>query len=209
MKNTIKRMIAIIMAAFTTLSVAILPASAESTSLVYEKEYYIEVEKTPSELAAYNEKVESGEIVEVDDSMETYEYIYNYNDDSSVFRLAEGYAIVDSEMTTRKVEAIKEQEGEWFPGVFVDISNSVSLDKDPDELLVKGDQYMDGDNIYKIRILGDVNGDGKIKANDSRYILRVSSGEEVAENPYVYDINGDGKIMADDAMLLLHITLDS
>lgn len=59
--------------------------------------------------------------------------------------------------------------------------------------------------IVKDVILGDVDGDGKVTASDSRTILRASVGLEklTEEQKKAADIDEDGKITASDARLAL------
>ena len=56
--------------------------------------------------------------------------------------------------------------------------------------------------IVKDVVLGDIDGDGKVTAADSRLILRASVGlEEIDAN--VADMDGDGKVTSSDARLAL------
>lgn len=52
---------------------------------------------------------------------------------------------------------------------------------------------------------GDVNGDGKVTADDARKALRASAKLENLTNKETLaaDINGDGKVTADDARTIL------
>lgn len=63
------------------------------------------------------------------------------------------------------------------------------------------------------RILGDVNGDGKITASDARLALRAAASLENLDSPsfYAADVNFDYKITAMDARLILRVAagLDS
>ena len=56
-------------------------------------------------------------------------------------------------------------------------------------------------------LLGDVNGDGKIKANDGRLILRCAAGLDTLEGDakLAADANQDGKIKANDARIVLRV----
>ena len=64
--------------------------------------------------------------------------------------------------------------------------------------------------IGKIIILGDVNGDGKIRANDARKALRFSAELETpTEFEFTAsDVNGDGKIRANDARKILRASAE-
>lgn len=53
--------------------------------------------------------------------------------------------------------------------------------------------------------MGDVNGDGRILADDALFALRMSVGLESAEGQekLAADVNGDGRVLADDALAIL------
>lgn len=61
-----------------------------------------------------------------------------------------------------------------------------------------------------LTVLGDINGDGSVKANDARTALRASAGfvELTAEQQLAADVNGDGKVKANDARLILRFAAD-
>jgi len=54
-------------------------------------------------------------------------------------------------------------------------------------------------------LLGDVNGDGKVKSNDAALALRIAAGlvEPTPEQILAADMNGDGKIRSNDAFAIL------
>lgn len=64
-------------------------------------------------------------------------------------------------------------------------------------------------NVAKAGKVGDVNGDGYIKADDARLVLRFSVNLEALslEQQVTADINGDGKITAWDARCILRMSV--
>lgn len=52
-------------------------------------------------------------------------------------------------------------------------------------------------------VLGDVNGDGNILANDALFALRAAVGVDVKINREAADVNCDGSILASDALVIL------
>lgn len=57
-------------------------------------------------------------------------------------------------------------------------------------------------------LMGDVNGDGKVRAVDALLVLRRAAGlidDSGLKVPEAADVNGDGKIRAVDALLILRI----
>lgn len=65
---------------------------------------------------------------------------------------------------------------------------------------------------WSARPLGDVNGDGKLRADDARLALRAAaklSPIEKTDVAFAYaDVNGDGFIRADDARKILRVSAD-
>lgn len=60
--------------------------------------------------------------------------------------------------------------------------------------------------VAGISLMGDVNNDGKVNANDAAVVLDLyKNGNATEENMKVIDINRDGKINANDAALVLDI----
>ena len=53
---------------------------------------------------------------------------------------------------------------------------------------------------------GDVNGDGRIQANDAILALQIAAGvvEPDKIQSQAADINGDGEVKANDAIQILH-----
>ena len=68
----------------------------------------------------------------------------------------------------------------------------------------------DAGNVTTEVITGDVNGDGKIRANDARKALRFSADLEspTAEELAAADLNGDGSIRASEARKILRVSAD-
>ena len=58
-------------------------------------------------------------------------------------------------------------------------------------------------------MMGDVNGDGRILANDAMLTLQYSVGVKVAGNVILEacDVSGDGRILANDAMMILQYSV--
>ena len=52
-------------------------------------------------------------------------------------------------------------------------------------------------------LYGDVNGDGKIRANDAMLVLQHVAMMDVTIDEAAADVSGDGKIRSNDAMLIL------
>lgn len=59
-------------------------------------------------------------------------------------------------------------------------------------------------------VKGDMNGDGKIKTNDARKIMRIASGIEKADSATLKkaDVNNDGKVTLDDVRQVLCLASD-
>ena len=57
---------------------------------------------------------------------------------------------------------------------------------------------------------GDVNGDGKIRANDAIMALRISTGQLIPtrEQEYAADMNNDGRVRSNDAILILRKSVE-
>ena len=80
-----------------------------------------------------------------------------------------------------------------------------------------GDAYaftaenMDADTIIAVGLVGDLNGDGRIRAQEARQVLQASSGstELTALQTIVADLNGDGRIRAQEARTLLQASSGS
>ena len=64
------------------------------------------------------------------------------------------------------------------------------------------------DGKTKKGLLGDVDGDGQITANDALLILRNSIGFKDTLNEALGDIDGDGKLTSNDALAVLRYTVD-
>ena len=58
--------------------------------------------------------------------------------------------------------------------------------------------------------LGDVNGDGRIRANDARLCLRIAADIDIVSDEVfnVADINSDGMVRANDARIILRISAE-
>lgn len=58
-----------------------------------------------------------------------------------------------------------------------------------------------------VRYMGDINGDGKVRSDDARMILRHTARiESLSEEQQKYaDLTGDGKILSEDARLVLRM----
>ena len=80
-----------------------------------------------------------------------------------------------------------------------------------------GDAYaftaanMDADTIIAVSLVGDLNGDGRIRAQEARQVLQASSGsaELTALQIIAADLNGDGRIRAQEARTLLQASSGS
>ena len=62
-----------------------------------------------------------------------------------------------------------------------------------------------GSVVYTVTVRGDVNGDGRVLADDARRVLRASARLDTLENEYFIaaDQNLDGELSADDARKIL------
>lgn len=80
-----------------------------------------------------------------------------------------------------------------------------------------GDAYaftvenMDEDTIISVGLVGDLNGDGRIRAQEARQVLQASSGmaELGALQFIIADLNSDGRIRAQEARTLLQASSGS
>ncbi|MBQ3095103.1 MAG: leucine-rich repeat protein [Clostridia bacterium] len=72
-------------------------------------------------------------------------------------------------------------------------------------------QNMDADTIISVGVVGDLNGDGRVRAQEARQALQASSGsaELTALQTIAADLNGDGRIRAQEARTLLQASSGS
>ena len=127
----------------------------------------------------------------------------NLDADPSELELAEGsLATVDND---KKIIYILGLPTTYIWYLKSQFESELETDLDVNDLVTDGTTVKYGDTEYKVLVKGDIDGDGKVTAQDSRTVLKIASGVyNATEDEFAKaDINSDGKVSAMEARSIL------
>lgn len=203
--RTMKKTIAIIMAIITLFGATSLVSFAET--VIFDGEEFEVWEEIDPAIPDF--ETEQGNIT---DDEEMIVYCYVNDTDNTVFRTYGGYCVISDGATGNDIinaaNEIRSSEKTEF--MMVNDLSAVSEDSAiPAECFVDlGPGY-----LYSTVILGDVTGDGYVRANDARHIIRMAAGVEeyslTDKAALAADTDADGFITTDDARTVLRLSMHS